>query len=100
MKNLLLIKIFFLAIFVSSCETVNKKSDEAVKKENEKLSKFIGQPESELIIVMGKPDEETKNEKGSKILIYKSKKYGISCERKFEINEVQMVVGFASKGCF
>ena len=100
MKNLLLIKIFFLAIFVSSCETVNKKSDEAVKKENDKLSKFIGQPESELIIVMGKPDEETKNEKGSKILIYKSKKYGISCERKFEINEVQMVVGFASKGCF
>ena len=100
MNNLLLIKLIFLLIFITACETVNKKSDEAVKKENEKLSKFIGQPESELIIVMGNPDEETKDEKGSKILVYKTKKYGISCERKFEINEVDMVVGFASKGCF
>ena len=49
---------------------------------------------------MGNPDEETKDEKGSKILIYKTKKYSIDCERKFEINEVNMVVGFTSKGCF
>ena len=49
---------------------------------------------------MGSPDEETKDEKGSKILIYKTKKYNIACERKFEINEVNMVVGFTSKGCF
>ena len=49
---------------------------------------------------MGNPDEETKDEKGSKILIYKTKKYSIACERKFEINEVNMVVGFSSKGCF
>ena len=43
----------FLLIFVSGCETIKKKSDEIVKKENKKLSKFIGQPESELKIVMG-----------------------------------------------
>tara|TARA_Y100000590_G_scaffold423308_1_gene529080 strand:+ start:206 stop:508 length:303 start_codon:yes stop_codon:yes gene_type:complete len=100
MKNFLLIKIILIFIIVSGCETVKKKSDEAVKKENEKLSKFIGQPESELKIVMGSPDKETKNLKGSKILIYKKKKYGISCEREFEINEKNMVVGFVSKGCF
>ena len=96
-------QIFLLITFVflfTGCETINKKSDEAVKKENEKLSKFIGQPETELRIVMGNPDEETKDEKGSKILIYKNKKYTISCERKFEINEGGMVVGFTSKGCF
>ena len=29
-----------------------------------------------------------------------NKKYGLSCERKFEINELKMVVGFTSKGCF
>ena len=96
-------KIFLLITFVflfTGCETINKKSDEAIKKENEKLSKFIGQPETELRIVMGNPDEETKDEKGSKILIYKNKKYTISCERKFEINEGGMIVGFTSKGCF
>ena len=49
---------------------------------------------------MGNPDDEAKDEKGSKILIYKNKKYTISCERRFEINEVNMIVGFSSKGCF
>ena len=88
MKKLLLIKFIFLLVFISGCQTINEKSEEIVKKENEKLCKFIGQPESELKIVMGNPDEETKDEKGSKILIYKTKKYSIACERKFEINEV------------
>ena len=100
MKKLLLIKFIFLLFIISGCQSINKKSEEIIKKENEKLSKFIGQPETELKIVMGNPDEETKDEKGSKILIYKNKKYSISCERKFEINEVNMVVGFTSKGCF
>ncbi len=100
MKKFLLIKLIFLLIFISSCETVKKKSDEIVKKENTKLSKFIGQPVSELKIEMGLPDDERKNETGSKLLIYKTKKYGISCERKFEIDNNDMVIGFVSKGCF
>ena len=100
MKKLLLIKFVFLLVFISGCQTINEKSEEIAKKENEKLSKFIGQPVSELIAVMGDPTEETKDEKGSKILIYKTKKYNIACERKFEINDVNMVVGFTSKGCF
>ena len=100
MKKLILIKFIFLIVFISGCQTINEKSEAIAKKENEKLSKFIGQPESELKIVMGNPDQETKDEKGSKILVYKTKKYNIACERKFEINEVNMVVGFTSKGCF
>jgi len=100
MKNFLLIKIFFLLIFLFGCETVQKKSDEIVKKENEKLSKFIGQPESELKLSLGNPDEQGVDNKGSRLLIYKTKKYTITCERKFEINEDNMVVGFTSKGCF
>ena len=100
MKNLLLAKLIFLLVFISACETVKKKSNEAVEKENKKLSKFIGQPESELKIVMGNPTEEIKNEKGSRILVYKTKKYGILCEREFELNDVNMVIGFNSKGCF
>ena len=97
--------IVFLIVFInlsllSSCKTVEDKSQRAIKKENEKLSKFLQQPESELKIVMGLPDEVTYNAKGSKILVYISKKYNITCERKFEINKNEMVVGFSSKGCF
>ena len=55
MKKLFFVKLILLLVLVSSCETVQKKSNEAVKKENEKLSKFIGQPLSELKIVMGNP---------------------------------------------
>lgn len=100
MKKLFLIKFIFLLVFISGCQSINEKSEAIIKKENEKLSKFIGQPETELKIVMGNPDEETKDEKGSKILIYKNKKYGITCERKFELNNSNMIVGFSSKGCF
>ena len=56
MKNLFLIKLIFLLTLIFGCETINKKSDEAAKKENKKLSQFIGQPVSELKIVMGNPD--------------------------------------------
>ena len=100
MKNLFLIKLIFLLILISGCETIKKKTDEIAKKENKKLSQFIGQPVSELKIVMGNPDSEAKSETGSKLLIYNTKKYGIACERKFEINNNEMVIGFISKGCF
>ena len=59
MKKLFLVKFIFLLVFLSGCQSINKKSEEIIKKENEKLSKFIGQPESELKIVMGNPDDDT-----------------------------------------
>ena len=99
MKKVFLILITSL-ILLSSCKIIDRKTQEIVKKENQKLSKFIGQPETELKIVMGNPDSETKDYKGSRILVYKTKKYNILCERKFEINEGNTVVGFTSKGCF
>ena len=94
---------FFIVVFlfvISACQTIENKSQSAIKKENEKLSKFIQQPESELKIVMGEPDEITYDDKGSKLFIYTSKKYNITCKREFEINENKMIVGFSHKGCF
>jgi len=94
---------FFIVVFlfvISACQTIENKSQSAIKKENEKLSKFIQQPESELKIVMGQPDNIIKSDKGTTFLIYKKKKYSITCERKFEIDKNKMVVGFTSKGCF
>ena len=86
--------------FLNSCQTVENKSQKTIKKENEKLSKFLQQPESELKIVMGEPNEITYDNKGSKFFIYTKKKYNITCERKFEIDQNKMIVGFTSKGCF
>ena len=94
---------FFIVVFlfvISACQTIENKSQSAIKKENEKLSKFLQQPESELKIVMGEPDNFIKSDKGTTFLIYTKKKYSITCERKFEIDKNKMVVGFTSKGCF
>ena len=98
-KTLFLILLLIL-INLNGCKTVKNKADEIIKKENEKLSQFIGQPVSELKIVMGIPDKEEKSNTGSKIFVYKTSKYGIPCERKFEISNNDMIIGFISKGCF
>ena len=81
-------------ISLSNCQTIKNKTDEIAKKENKKLSQFIGQPVSELKIVMGEPDKITYDDKGSKFFIYTKKKYSITCERKFEINQNNMIIGF------
>ena len=94
-----LITIIFVNL-LTGCQTVKEKTDEIVKKENDELSKFIGKSSSELKIKLGKPDEDFKNEKGNLELIYNSKKYLIPCERRFEINSEDVVIGFVSNGCF
>ena len=98
----IIITFYFVCFFflLSSCQTVDNKSQKTIKKENEKLSKFLQQPETELKIVMGEPDSIIKDDKGSTLLVYTKKKYSITCERKFEIDQNKMIVGFTSKGCF
>ncbi len=89
-----------LVCLLFGCETIEKKADKIGKKEIKEISKFLQQPESELRIVMGEPDNIIKNDKGTTFLVYTKKKYRITCERKFEINQNKMIVGFTSKGCF
>ena len=36
---------------------------------------------------------------GNKVLIYKSKKFAIPCDRKFEINKNDIIISFTSSGC-
>ena len=98
LKNLILLVTFLFLL--TNCQTVKDKTDQIVKKENEKLSTFIGKPVSVLKIELGNPNEDYLDESGNKILVFKTKKYGIPCERKFEINEAEIVTGFVSKGCF
>ena len=96
---------FFLIIIIfvnllTGCQTVKEKTDNIVQKENEKLSKFIGKSLNELKMELGKPDEDFKNAKGNLEVIYNTKKYLIPCERRFEINSDNIVIGFVSNGCF
>ena len=101
MQKLKFIFISLLLINLStSCKTIKQKTDAIVEKENEKLSKFIGKSSDDLKIDLGKPHEDFRNEKGNLVFVYNSKKYGIPCERRFEINSNYIVVGFVSNGCF
>ncbi len=100
MKNIFFIKLVFLLIFLSSCQTIKQKTDAIVEKENIRLSQYIGKDSSNLQMDLGKPDEDFKNEIGNLELVYNSKKYGIICERRFEIDSKSIVIGFVSNGCF
>ena len=101
MKKNYLISLLILSTFIfSGCQTVKNKTDEIVEKENQKLSKYIGKSSNELRLNLGEPDEDYKNEKGNLELVYKTKKYGIPCERRFELDLNSVVIGFISHGCF
>ena len=100
MKNILPIKIIFLLIFLTSCQTIKNKTDAIVEKENTKLSQYIGKTSNNLQMDLGKPDEDFKNEKGNLEFVYNTKKYGILCERRFEVDSNSIVIGFVSNGCF
>ena len=101
MQNLKFILVSFLMLLmITGCQTIKDKTDAIVEKENKKLSKYISKPASILQMELGKPDEDFKNAKGNFELIYNTKKYGIPCERRFEINSDNIVIGFVSNGCF
>ncbi|MDC1462783.1 hypothetical protein N8449_00625 [Alphaproteobacteria bacterium] len=95
----ILISLFFLTL-VGGCQTIKDKTDAIVEKENAKLSEYIGKTSGNLQVELGKPDEDFKNDKGNLELIYNTKKYGILCERRFEVDSNSIVIGFVSNGCF
>ncbi|MDA7779908.1 hypothetical protein N8922_01045 [Candidatus Pelagibacter sp.] len=95
----ILISLFFLTL-VAGCQTIKDKTDAIVEKENAKLSEYIGKTSSNLQMELGKPDEDFKNDKGNLEFVYNTKKYGILCERRFEVDPNSMVIGFVSNGCF
>ena len=99
-KNYLISLLIFSTFILFGCQTVKNKTDEIAKKENQKLSKYIGKSSNDLRLNLGEPDEDYKNEKGNLELVYKTKKYGIPCERRFELNLNSIVIGFVSNGCF
>ena len=98
-------KFVFISVFLFtslvSCQTVSNKIDEKVTKEEKQLSKWLNRSEKELKMEFGKPDKiNFKNNSRSRFYVYTNKKLKIKCERVFEINNNNTVVGFTSKNCF
>ena len=97
LKNFLIIlSIFFI---FSGCQTIKKKSDSIAEKENKIYGKLVGKGMNDLKIELGNPTEDFINEEGNKVFVYKTKKFGIPCERKFEINKNNIIQSFTSSGC-
>ena len=95
-----ILSIIFIFFLISGCKTVTDKVDKASEKETKKLIKFLKKTESELKIEFGKPDAvEVMNNK-NKILVYYDSKFKIKCERRFEVDQKNIVIAFNSKNCF
>ncbi len=91
--------IILLLVLLNACQTIKQKSDDIAEKENERFGQFIGKQVNDLKLELGAPTDDYINDLGNETLVYKTKKYGIPCERKFEINANGTIVGFSSSGC-
>ena len=97
LKNFLtILSIFFI---ISGCQTIKDKSNSIAEKENQKYGQLVGKEIGIVKKELGNPDEDFINQIGNKVLIYKTKKYGIPCERKFELDESNVIISFTSSGC-
>jgi hypothetical protein len=101
MKSL---KILFFIILVfpvlNACQTVTTKIDKTTEQEKKELSQWLNKSEADLKSFFGQPDKVEFLKTRNRNYIYITEKYKIKCERKFEINPKNMVVGFSSKNCF
>ena len=89
-----------LLISFTGCQTVSKKVEDTTAKEEKELSKWLNKPEESLKSFYGQPDKIEFLKTRNRNYIYITEKYKIKCERKFEINPRNIVVGFSSKNCF
>ena len=100
-------KKFFLSILytlflisLASCQSVSNKIDDTTEKEEIELSKWLDKSEEDLKSFYGQPDKVEFLGNRNRNYLYITEKYKIKCERKFEINPKNIVVGFTSKNCF
>ena len=93
------VSILFVFFIFTGCQTIKEKSDSIAEKENKEYGKLVGKSINDLKIELGNPTEDYIDEVGNKVFLYKSKKFGIPCERKFKINQNNVIESFTSSGC-
>ena len=89
-----------LFILLAGCQTVTQKIDQTTELEKKELSKWLNKPEEDLKSFYGQPDKVEFLKTKNRNYVYITEKYKIKCERKFEVNPRNIVVGFSSKNCF
>ena len=89
-----------VVITLTSCQTVTNKIDQSTEFEKKELSKWLNKSEEDRKSFYGQPDKVEFLKTRNRNYFYFSKKYKIKCERKFEVNPENIVVGFISKNCF
>ena len=94
------ISLLVIFIIVSACQTVTDKIDQTTELEKKELSKWLNKSEEELKNFYGQPDKVEFLKTRNRNYVYFTKKYKIKCERKFEVNPKNIIVGFSSKNCF
>ena len=101
MKNIKVLFFLILALLaLSACQTVTTKIDKTTEQEKKELSKWLNKSESDLKSFFGQPDKVEFLRTKNRNYVYIKEKYKIKCERKFEIDRKNVVVGFSSKNCF
>ena len=90
----------FILIALGACQTVADKIDKTSDIEKKELSKWLNKSEEALKNFYGQPNKVEFLNTRNRSYIYVTEKYKIKCERKFEINSKNIVVGFSSKNCF
>ena len=91
------IKILLLITLVSvySCTAISEKASEKAAKENAYLSSFLKAPSANLVKTFGKPTQ-TLAENNETIYVYEVKGKVFNCQRKFTIDNKNIVSGFVS----
>jgi len=101
MKNIKAIFLLITALLMlNACQTVTTKIDKTTEQEKKELNQWLNKSENDLKIFFGQPDKVEFLKTRNRNYVYTKEKYKIRCERKFEINPKNMVVGFSSKNCF
>ena len=100
MKIRFAIKLISILLLTTGCQTIQNKTNEVVEKENKKYGLFVGGDVNKMRLELGAPSEDIINNTGNEVLIYKTKKYGVPCERRFEVNAGGTIIAFSSSGCF
>ena len=94
------ISLLVIFIILTACQTVTNKIDQTTELEKKELSKWLNKSEESLKSFYGQPDKVEFLKTRNRNYVYFTKKYKIKCERKFEVNPKNIVVGFSSKNCF
>jgi hypothetical protein len=98
------VKVLFFLIIIflgtNACQTVTTKIDKTIELEKKELSQWLSKSENDLKIFFGQPDKIEFLKTRNRNYVYITEKYKIKCERKFEVDPKNVIVGFSSKNCF